>query len=189
LIAAPVATTFSSVRHRLANASPFIRPATREDAAGIHALIARYQATGRLLPRTAEEIAQHADRFFVVIDDGDVAGCAELAPLSSSVAEVRSLVVDDHLRGLGLGRTLVESLTREAYADGYASICAFTHEPAYLTRLGFSLVPHAWIPEKIALDCAGCALFRQCGQSAMRLRLNEVRAPVTATATKAYACQ
>jgi hypothetical protein len=32
-------------------------------------------------------------------------------------------------------------------------------------------VPHAWLPEKIAVDCAGCALFRRCGQDAVRLDL------------------
>jgi N-acetylglutamate synthase-like GNAT family acetyltransferase len=187
MMAAPVAVPFSSARRRLASKAPVVRPATRDDVAGIHTLIARYQAAGRLLPRTEEEIARHADRFFVVVDDGDVAGCGELAPLSGSVAEVRSLVVDGHLRGLGYGRVLVDSLTREAHADGYASICAFTHEPAYFARLGFSLVPHAWLPEKIAVDCAECPLFRKCGQSAMRLRLDEVYVP--AGLAKAYACQ
>ena len=53
----------------------------------------------------------------------------------------------------------------------YGSLCAFTHEPGYFVRLGFSLVPHAWLPEKIAVDCAGCALFRHCGQDAVRLDL------------------
>jgi amino-acid N-acetyltransferase len=182
VIAVPVAPASSIVRRRVTNDSPIVRTATREDAAAIHALIARYQAPGRLLPRIEEEIARHANRFVVVVDDGDIAGCAELAPLSNSVAEVRSLVVDDHLRGLSYGRTLVESLTRDARAHGYTTICAFTHEPAYFARLGFSLVPHAWLPEKIAIDCAGCALFRQCGQSAMRLLLSERHAPARACA-------
>jgi amino-acid N-acetyltransferase len=177
MIAASAAATFSIVRRPRVAPSAVVRRATRDDVAGIHALIARHQAAGHLLPRAEDEIARHADRFFVVIDDGEVAGCAELAPLSGTVAEVRSLVVDDHLRGLGYGRTLVESLTREAQAKGHVSLCALTHEPAYFARLGFSLVPHSWLPEKIAVDCAGCPLFRTCGQSAMRLRLDEVRMP------------
>ena len=186
MIAAPAAATVSILGRHLANASPVVRRATRDDAAGIHALIGRYQAAGHLLPRAEDEIARHADRFVVVIDDGDVAGCAELAPLSGSVAEVRSLVVDDHLRGIGYGRALVESLTREALTKGYASLCALTHDPAYFARLGFSLVPHAWLPEKIAMDCSGCPLFRTCGQSAMRLRLDEVRLPAVAGKVSAW---
>jgi hypothetical protein len=50
-------------------------------------------------------------------------------------------------------------------------LCAFTHEPAHFVRLGFSIVPHIWVPEKIAHDCTGCALFRKCGQYAVTLPL------------------
>ena len=40
-------------------------------------------------------------------------------------------------------------------------------------RLGFTIVPHIWMPEKIAHDCNGCALFRRCGQYAVRLTLRQ----------------
>ena len=36
--------------------------------------------------------------------------------------------------------------------------------------------------EKIGADCAGCALFRRCGQSAMRLRLDQATAGLGACA-------
>ena len=150
-----------------------LRPATAEDAPAIHAIIAKYQAAGRLLPRPEEEIARHADRFLVVTDGHEVMGCAELAPLSATVAEVRSLVVDEQARGLGFGRLLVDTIADEARLAGFRTVCAFTHDPAYFVRLGYSLVPHAWLPEKIAHDCAGCTLFRRCGQDAVRLQMAE----------------
>jgi amino-acid N-acetyltransferase len=151
-----------------------LRPATAADASAIHALIVRYEREGRLLPRPEAEIAQHADRFLVIDDlaTGEVMACAELAPLSDRLAEVRSLVVHEEARGLGFGRVLVQTLGSEAASGGFRSLCAFTHEPGYFVRLGFSLVPHAWLPEKIALDCAGCPLFRRCGQHAVRLELD-----------------
>ena len=65
MIAASVAAP-SNARRRLENDAPVIRPATPDDVAAIHALIATHQAAGRLLPRTEEEIARHADRFVVV---------------------------------------------------------------------------------------------------------------------------
>jgi amino-acid N-acetyltransferase len=153
-----------------------LRPATAADAPAIHALIARYQSEGRLLPRPASEIAEHAERFLVIDDPrtGAVVACAELAPLSAGVAEVRSLVVDDQARGLGFARVLIDTLGAEARLAGFRTLCAFTHEPAFFVRLGFSLVPHAWLPEKIAHDCAGCPLFRRCGQDAVRLELDDV---------------
>lgn len=153
-----------------------LRAASLEDASGIHALIAKYQAEGRLLPRDEQEIARHVDRFLVVTDGIAVLGCAELAPLSATVAEVRSLVVDESARGLGFGRLLVDTLAEEADLAGFSTLCAFTHDAGYFARLGYSLVPHAWLPAKIAMDCVGCALFRQCGQDAMRLQLAERRA-------------
>jgi N-acetylglutamate synthase-like GNAT family acetyltransferase len=186
VIAAPLAAVSAGIARRLTHDAPEVRRATRDDVTGLHALITKYQAAGHLLPRSEDEIARHADRFVVIVDDGDIAGCAELAPLSGSVAEVRSLVVDEHLRGLGYGRHLVNSLVHEARAQGFVSLCAFTHDASYFSRLGFSLVPHAWLPEKISVDCGGCPLFRRCGQSAMRLRLDEIPAPVKAVRTYAW---
>ena len=116
----PMTTTaIAQLRPHLAvtpGSSSLMRTARREDAAAINALITRYREAGRLLPRTEDEIARHADRFLVILDGEDVMGCAELARLSAKVAEVRSLVLDESLRGLGLGRLLVEQLTREARA-------------------------------------------------------------------------
>ena len=155
-----------------------LRPATAQDAPAIHALIAKYQSAGRLLARPEDEIRRHADRFLVITDGHTVMGCAELAPLSATVAEVRSLVVDEQARGLGFGRLLVDTIADEAHLAGFVTVCAFSHDPAFFMRLGYSLVPHAWLPAKIALDCAGCALFRRCGQDAVRLQLAE-RGPRT----------
>jgi acetyltransferase (GNAT) family protein len=100
-----------------------------------------------------------------------VIGCAELAPLSESVAEVRSLVVDEPFRGRRIGGQLVAQIAASATSQGFETLCAFTHEPTHFVRLGFSLVPHIWVPEKISHDCTGCALFRKCGQYAVTLPL------------------
>jgi hypothetical protein len=37
--------------------------------------------------------------------------------------------------------------------------------------MGFTIVPHIWVPEKIAHDCTSCSLFRRCGQYAVTLPL------------------
>jgi GNAT superfamily N-acetyltransferase len=102
-----------------------------------------------------------------------VVGCAELARLSKSVAEVRSLVVDEGSRGQKIGTRLVAHLASNGASAGYSTLCAFTHAPGHFVRLGFTIVPHIWMPEKIAHDCNGCALFRKCGQYAVRLTLRQ----------------
>ena len=37
--------------------------------------------------------------------------------------------------------------------EGYTRLCAFAHDPAFFVHRGFSIVPHTWVPEKIAHDC------------------------------------
>lgn len=148
-----------------------LRTGTAADAGAIHGLIHANLAEGHLLPRSSDDIAEHAHRFIVAEAGATVVGCAELAPLSDAVAEVRSLVVDVAHRGQRTGVALVTALADLARARGFVTLCAFTHAPSRFVRLGFSIVPHQWVPEKIAHDCVGCSLFRQCGQYAVSLPL------------------
>ena len=84
-----------------------LRVATLADASAIHALIAGNLEIGHLLPRSLDDIKEHIARFFVAEQDGAVVACAELARLSPTVAEVRSLVVTESLRGQKIGSRLV----------------------------------------------------------------------------------
>jgi len=144
-----------------------LREANATDAPVIHALIQAHLAEGHLLPRQLAEIVAHAGRFVVAAQGGVVVACAELAPLSRAVAEVRSFVVSRQARSLGVGRRLIDALLARAQSAGFEKLCAFTHSPGYFVHLGFSIVPHLWLPEKIAADCRSCPQFRQCGQYAV----------------------
>jgi amino-acid N-acetyltransferase len=119
------------------------------------------------LPRTLDDLVQHAPRFLVLIDGARIVGCGEVAPLSRTVAEIRSLVVDEPYRGRGLGSRLVDALKKVAKIEEFQTLCAFTHQPTNFVRQGFSIVPHVWLPEKITHDCHACPVFRRCGQYAM----------------------
>ena len=165
-------------RRALAAPPITLRAARPTDGAALHALIAAHVEEGHLLPRSLAELTAHAERFVVAIQttEGDrIVGCAELAPLSGSVAEVRSLVVDRDARNLRLGLRMVDELGRRARLEGHRRLCAFAHDPRFFVHLGFSIAPHTWVPEKIALDCSACPLFRQCGQYAVVLDLLAVR--------------
>jgi amino-acid N-acetyltransferase len=144
-----------------------ISTADASHAQKLHALITANLEEGHLLPRTLPELVVHAERFAIAVRGKTVVGCAELAPLSPHVAEVRSLAVDRRVRGRGVGALLVEELRRRARREGFDKLCAFTHAPGYFIQLGFSIVPHLWLSEKIFTDCVKCPLFRQCGQYAM----------------------
>ena len=144
-----------------------IRTAQRTEARRIHALIVSHLQEGHLLPRELDELKRHAHRFLVAVDRDRVVACGELAPLSRELAEIRSLVVDRQYRGSGVGRRLVEELREQARLGDFDRLCAFAHQPAYFVHMGFSIVPHVWLPAKISTDCTSCTLFRRCGQFAM----------------------
>lgn len=154
---------------------PVIRAASAADVNAIHRLIQTHVADGHLLPRQRDEIAAHISRFLVAVQGRRVVACADLAPLSRHVAEVRSLVVDDAARSRGIGRTLVDELASRAAGTGFETLCAFTHLAGYFVQMGFSIVPHTWLPEKIEADCRSCAHFRTCGQYAVMLPLDRTQ--------------
>ena len=164
---------------------PIIRAARDSDVDAIHRLVSEHLTEGRLLPRSRGEITSRVARFLVAVDQARIVGCADLAPLSRRVAEVRSLVVDDGVRSCGIGRQLVRELERRALASGFETLTAFTHTPGYFVQLGFSIVPHTWIPEKIEADCRTCAQFRHCGQYAVMLPL--IRTPMSSVPQSAHA--
>ena len=147
------------------------RQASAADSTAIHQLICDNLEVGHLLPRTLDDVTDHVERFLVAENNGAVIACAELAPLSARVAEVRSLVVESSARGQHIGPRLVAALNEDATSHGFATLRAFTHEPGHFVRLGFTIVPHMWVPEKIAHDCTACPLFRRCGQYAVTLPL------------------
>jgi amino-acid N-acetyltransferase len=152
-----------------------LRSATMAEAKKLHALITANLEEGHLLPRTRSELGVHAERFVVAVRARKIVGCAELAPLSPHVAEVRSLAVDAAARQTGIGTMLVDELRRRARRHGFEKLCAFTHAPAYFIPMGFSIVPHHWLLEKVFTDCVKCPHFRQCGQYGMVVPLDDAR--------------
>ena len=108
-----------------------LRTAGASDAKKLYALIQANLEEGHLLPRTLGELTVHAERFVVAVKARKIVGCAELAPLSPHVAEVRSLAVDSAARGSRVGVMIVDELRLRARREGYEKLCAFTHAPRY----------------------------------------------------------
>ncbi len=149
-----------------------LRTADVREAKKLHALVQANLEEGHLLPRTLGELEAHATRFVVAVRGRVIVGCAELAALSPTVAEVRSLAVDASARGSHVGTAIVDELRRRARREGFERLCAFTHAPGYFTNMGFSIVPHTWLLEKIFTDCVKCPQFRACGQYALVVPLD-----------------
>jgi amino-acid N-acetyltransferase len=121
-----------------------IRRAVTSDATAIEALIHRYVASGTLLPRTVEFIAERSPDFLVAEVGERVVGCVHLEDYSPSLAEVRSLVVDPAWQGRGIGAALVRALEELARMREYPIVFAVSNNVEFFLSQGY--VPRE-IPE------------------------------------------
>ena len=92
-----------------------LRQATADDAPAIHELIVSHLAEGHLLPRQLERdrrpraSIRRGGRRRPLTEQGRSSAASTLAPLSRTVAEVRSLVVSEDARSSGIGRRLIDA--------------------------------------------------------------------------------
>jgi GNAT superfamily N-acetyltransferase len=82
---------------------------------------------------------------FVAERDGSILGSVFLLPEDESIARLRVLYVEPAVRGLGLGKNLVDRAIAFAQEAGYAKVCLWTHEFQQAARriyrdAGFCLV-------------------------------------------------
>lgn len=152
-------------------AVPIIRPAGITDVPAIHELLETYAAMGNLLPRTMSELYRHLRDFFVIEVNGKVVACAALEIFTEDLGEVRSLVVAEGYKDLGLGRRLVARVIDEARAIGLRRLMALTYVAGFFHKLGFKTVNKETLPEKVWSVCVKCYKFNNCDETAVLLEL------------------
>jgi len=115
-----------------------IRRGRHDDVPQLAALI----VTGNLPPLFIEEFVEG---FAVAEHDGDVIACGGLE-LYGDCGVIRSVVVDEAARGLGLGRVIADLLCEDARLSGAKDIYLFTQDAwQFWQALGFEDVPlSAW---------------------------------------------
>jgi N-acetylglutamate synthase-like GNAT family acetyltransferase len=114
-----------------------IRRARPSDAAVISSLIHQHVASGTLLPRSPEFVAERAIDFLVATVDDRVIGCVHLEEYSPSLAEVRSIVVDAAYQGRGVGVALVNAVERLARTREYRTLFAVSNNEAFFRSRGY----------------------------------------------------
>jgi N-acetylglutamate synthase-like GNAT family acetyltransferase len=114
-----------------------IRRARASDAATISSLIQQHVATGTLLPRLPEFIAEHAIDFLVATVDGQVVGCVHLEEYSPSLAEVRSIVVESPYQRRGVGVALVNAIEGLARTREYRTLFAVSNNDGFFRSRGY----------------------------------------------------
>ena len=144
-----------------------IRQARKPDVAAIHSLIAHYAGEGILLPRDEPDIRKHLGGFLVLSEGPGIIGCVALESYHSRLAEIRSLAIDPHARGRGLGTRLVRAALDLADRRSIGRVFALTSSPEFFLRQGFQLSSRYALHEKIDRDCIHCSKSRTCRLSAV----------------------
>lgn len=153
--------------------APFIRKATVPDVKRIHAILMECAGQRLLLPRSLNDLYSRI-RDFVVVDadeGGAILGCCALSITWEDIAEIRSLVVLESLRGQGWGRRLVETCMSDAVTLGLYRVFTLTYQVEFFNKLGYSVVGKEVLPQKVWADCIHCPQFPECDETAMLIEL------------------
>jgi amino-acid N-acetyltransferase len=114
-----------------------VRPARTGDIKGIHNLIANFASDGRMLQKETVTLYESVQEFMVAVEDGVVVGCGALHVLWEDLAEVRSVAINENLRGKGIGNQILERIIDRAHELGLARIFCLTFETKFFGRHGF----------------------------------------------------
>ncbi len=155
-----------------------VRPAVLDDVARISELIAGNARKGGLLPRSTANIRASLKNMLVAVLTGQeaaesplVVGCGSLVPMSTALVELRSLAVDETLRGGGVGQKLVNALVAEARERKFSTIFALTRAMRFFEKCGFTVTSKENFPEKVFRDCVSCPMLLNCDEVAMSIEL------------------
>jgi len=120
---------------------------------------------GIILDRSEDEIATNIRSYTLAYKEGELVGFTALHIHTTYLAEVRSLVVKDGVRGQKIGENLVKKVLDEASSLGIQRVLSLTYKQAFFERLGFVEIPKESLPEhKIWADCIKCKHFPICNE-------------------------
>lgn len=141
------------------------RKATLLDIPAMQVLVAPEIMSGVILKRNNDEVATNIRSYQLAFEGDKLVGFCALHIHTTTLAEVRSLIVDESVRGTGVGSTLVELALKEAKALGLKEVLSLTYRQAFFEHLGFKEIPKESLPEhKIWADCINCKLFPVCNE-------------------------
>jgi N-acetylglutamate synthase-like GNAT family acetyltransferase len=146
-------------------ATCIVRRGRPDDAPALAALIMH----GELPPFFIEEFI---DGFCVVEQDGEIVACGGLEVYGAECAVIRSVVVHERGRGLGLGLLVSRLLMDDARAYGAKDVYLFTmHAAPFWRALGFKDTPlDAWRAEpRASWQYEWCATYPEAARDVISM--------------------
>jgi amino-acid N-acetyltransferase len=125
-----------------------LRPARTSDIVAIQAMRAPLVDSNVLLQHQLVSLYERVQEFVVAESkDGRILAAGALQVMWGDLAEVRSLVVDQSDRGMGLGKAVVEALIERAFTLGIRRVFCLTFEVDFFVRCGFDIISDVPVDE------------------------------------------
>jgi len=141
------------------------KKATLKDVSKMQELVAPEVESGVILQRNDDEISTNIRSYILALRDDEIVGFCALHIHTVYLAEIRSLIVKEELRGLNIGRNLIKEALKEAVLLGLQKVLCLTYRQSFFESLGFVEIPKESLPEhKIWADCIKCKHFPVCNE-------------------------
>ena len=141
------------------------RKATLLDIPAMQILVEPEVESGVILKRDNDEVATNIRSYQLAFNKDNLVGFCALHVHTTTLAEVRSLIVDNSVRGEGVGSALVNNALIEAKTLGLKEVLSLTYKQAFFEHLDFKEIPKESLPEhKIWADCINCKHFPICNE-------------------------
>lgn len=141
------------------------RKALLQDINDMQALVLPEVESGAILERNSDEMATNIRSYIIALSDTKIVGFCALHIYTSSMAEVRSLIVSEELRGQAIGKNLIHKCIEEGRELGLKKLLSLTYKQSFFEKLGFIEISKESLPEhKIWADCIKCKYFPICNE-------------------------
>ena len=125
-----------------------VRPARTSDVKAIQAMRQQLEGSKVLLGHELVTLYEAVPEFLVAVDDTDsVIGAGALHVMWEDLAEVRSMVVAENLRGTGVGHAVLEALLAKAQSVGIKRVFCLTFETEFFGKHGFAEISDVPVDE------------------------------------------
>ena len=127
---------------------------------------------GNILQRDPNEMATTIRSYTCVKINGEIVGFAALHIYTTTLAEIRSLIVDKRYRGKGIAKQLILNALTEAKTFNLKKVLVLTYKKELFQSLGFEEIAKESIPEtKIWADCIKCKHFPICDEISLTITI------------------
>ena len=115
-----------------------VRPMEQTDIPAVLGIMRPFIESGKLLPRTEEQLSSNLQDYIVYELDGGIHACAALHFYDDGQAEIAAVAVDENYAHMGIGPKLMDNLIGQASEANAASVFIMTTQTAdWFEKLGF----------------------------------------------------